>query len=441
MSGAATSATGRRRLGPLTAIALVVGNIIGAGIFMLPAALAPYGWNAVLAWLITLGGSLCIAWVFAQLVAQRRDSAGTHGAVAEAFGGTVAFFTSWGYLVSVLAANAAITVAGVSYLQRLVPAIGAQPYAPQAVALALIALLAWGNARALAGGIQVVSTVIKVLPFALVIGLAAWLLGTQGAAAVAPVDVVPIDASAAFAAIGVTMYALLGLESAAVPADAIDDPARNVPRATMIGTAVAGVLTLLSSSAVALMMPQSALAASTAPIADFVGRFVGDGAGAFVAVCAVVSCFGALNGWLLVGGELPATMSRAGTLPKWFAGTNARGVPVNSLWAGAAVTAVFVLLALSRGGVKAFEALALVSTVTALFLYVVSTLAAGRFARDGRLVAGPALWAALAGALVFSAVTLWGCGPEALGWSVGLLALGWPLRHWAALESGRGPPG
>jgi APA family basic amino acid/polyamine antiporter len=192
---------------------------------------------------------------------------------------------------------------------------------------------------------------------------------------------------------------------------------------------------------VALMMPQATLAASTAPIADFVGRIVGDGAGAFVAVCAVVSCFGAINGWLLVTGELQAAMGRAGSLPRWSTATNARGLPATAVWVGAAVTGVFVLLAMSRGGVKAFEFLALVATVSALFLYVVVTLAALRSARDGRLVAPAALWAAILGGLVFAAVTIWGCGLEALAWSVGLLALGWPLRHWARLESARGSPG
>ncbi|MFO0511307.1 MAG: amino acid permease, partial [Gammaproteobacteria bacterium] len=177
----------RRRLGPFTAVALVVGNIIGAGIFMLPASLAPYGWNAVLAWLVTLVGAMCLAWVFAQLAAQRADGSGTHGIVAGAFGDTAAFFTSWGYLISVLAANAALTVAGINYLQRLLPAVGAQPWGPQAAALAMIALFAWGNARALAGGIQVVSTLVKVSPFVIVIGLALWLLGAEGGAALTPV--------------------------------------------------------------------------------------------------------------------------------------------------------------------------------------------------------------------------------------------------------------
>ena len=123
-----------------------------------------------------------------------------------------------------------------------------------------------------------------------------------------------------------------------------------------------------------------------------------------VACCAVASCFGALNGWLLVGAELPAAMSRAGSLPRWFAKSNARGVPVNALWLAAAVTAVFVLLAMSRGGVRAFEALALVATVTGTLLYVVATFAAWRVTRGDGRAARPSLTAAGAGALARASV-------------------------------------
>ena len=110
------SALGRRRLGPIAAVALVVGNIIGSGIFMLPAALAPYGWNAVFAWLITISGAMCLAWVFAQLAMQLPQAGGAHGVVRTTFGDTPAFFTSWGYLASVWTANAAITWCSKSFI-------------------------------------------------------------------------------------------------------------------------------------------------------------------------------------------------------------------------------------------------------------------------------------------------------------------------------------
>ena len=430
----------RRRLGPVAAIALVVGNIIGAGVFMLPAALAPYGWNAVLGWLATLAGALCLAWVFAELAAQRPRAGGVHGAVADAFGADFAYFTSWGYFAGTWTAIAAITVAGVSYLQRLIPEIGAQPFAPQAVAVLLIVAFAWANTRELAGAIQIAATAIKILPFVMVIGLGGWLLWTRGADVLLPVDAVPIGPSMIFAAVGLATYALIGLESAAVPADAIDNPRRNVARATLIGTAIAGLLTLLSSSAVSLLLPPSTLAVSIAPIADFIGGFLGSGAGVFVTVCAVVSCLGTLNGTLVLAAELPATMARSGVLPEWFGRVNELGAPVNAAWLGAAVSSGFVLLTAARGGVAAFEILALVTTVTSLFLYVAAALAAGRFSRDGRLQTRPSLWLAISGALGFGAIALGGCGTEAMIWGIGLLAVGWPLRYWAESESRRRKP-
>ena len=432
--------TPRRGLGPGAAVALVVGNIIGSGIFLLPVALAPYGWNAVFAWIVTLSGALCLAWVFAQLAAQLPNG-GAHGAVARAFGDTVSFYTSWGYYAGIWTAIAAITVAGVGYLQRIVPAIDASPFGPQLVALALIITIAWLNTRALAGGIQVVSTIIKLLPFALVIGLGAWLLADRGSSVLLPLNAVPIHPSTVFAAVGITLFAMIGLESASVPADAVDDAARSVPRATLIGTLIAGTVTLLSSSAVAVMLPPAALAASTAPIADFIGAFVGSSAGVFVMACAVVSCVGTLNGNLVLGTELPATMARAGVLPGWFGRVNALGVPVNSVWLGAAMACGFVMLSASRGGVAAFEFLALVTTVTTLFLYGAATLAAARFVRDGQLASRASLRVAIAGGLVFSIVATVSCGIEAVAWSFGLLALGWPLRYLAAVESRARAPG
>jgi APA family basic amino acid/polyamine antiporter len=121
------------------ATALVVGNVIGAGIFMLPASLAPFGWNAVAAWLATAAGALCLAWVFAELARELPDAGGSYGFVRLAFGDRPAFLAAWGYVVSMWAGNAAITVSGVSYLTRLVPVIAARPVGAPATALMAIA--------------------------------------------------------------------------------------------------------------------------------------------------------------------------------------------------------------------------------------------------------------------------------------------------------------
>ena len=395
---------------------------------MLPASIAPYGWNAVVAWVVSLTGALCLAWVFAKLAKHYPHAGGAHGFMQIGVGDGAAFLGSWGYLMSVYSANAAITLIGVSYLTRLVPAMRDVPGAETGTGLTLIALITWANARALAGGVQMVSSVIKLLPFIAVIGLASWTLLHQGMAALAPVHAVPITMSATVSAIGLTFYAMLGFESATVPSDAVEDAERTVPRATMFGTGLTGIVTIISTCAVALMLPVAALTVSKAPIADFISGYLGNNAGLFVAFCAVVSCFGCLNGWLLIGAELPAAMCERGALPPWFGVRNAYGVPIRALRLCAITTAVFVMMASSRVGIAAVNFATLLATATNLVMYLFCALAAIRFMRDGRLPRSISLIVASLGAVVFSLWAFYGTGWESLGWGAVLLAAGWPLH-------------
>ncbi|MCC7001767.1 MAG: amino acid permease [Gemmatimonadaceae bacterium] len=421
----------RKRFGFWTATALVVGNIVGAGIFMQPASLAPYGWNAVTAWVISLLGALSLAGIFARLAASYPEAGGAHGFMEMGVGSGLAFVGSWGYVVSIWSTNAALTISGISYLTRLIPALRATPGAETATAVAVIVLLTWANLRALAGPVQMISSIIKLLPFTAVIVLAAWTLFREGAASLAPIDSVPITAATTLSAIGITFYAMLGLESAAMPADAVEEPEKNVPRATIVGTTLSGVITIFSTCAVALMMPLAVVSQSKAPMADFVGSYWGDWAGVFVAFCGVVSCFGCLNGWILIGGELPAAMSKRGSLPAWFGERNAQGVPARAVVLSATVSSVLTLAASSRVGIGAFNFVALISTATTLVLYLFCTLTAVRFMRDGRLRRTPGLVLCAVGALLFVAGAFYGSGSETLLWGAGLMLLGWPLRQLA----------
>lgn len=429
----------RKRFGFYTTTALVVGNIIGAAIFIQPASLAPYGWNAVTAWLVVLAGSLCLAWCFAMLARHHPQAGGAHGYMEMGVGEGAAFLGSWGYLVSVWAANAAITITGVNYLARLVPAISSVPGGELATALGALALLTWANVRAMGGNVQLVSSIIKVLPFAAVIGLALWALGTDGMAALRPIDAVPVTAATTVSALGITFYAMLGLESAAMPADAVEDAEHVVPRATMVGTTLSGLLTIVSTCAVALMLPMEVVANSKAPVADFIGSWWGSGASAFVAVCGVVSCFGCLNGWLLIGGELPSAMCQRGALPAWLGEINDAGVPARAIVIGAVITGILTVLASSRVGVAAFNFAALIATATNLVLYLLCAITALRFMADGRLPRTVGLGIAGLGAVVFALYAFYGSGWEALAWGAGLIALGWPLRIAARRAAARRP--
>ncbi len=415
------------------ATALVIGNIIGSAIFMLPAGLAPFGWNAVSAWAITFAGAMSLAWVFAALSRELPDAGGSFGFMRRGVGENAAFIGAWGYVVSVWAANAGITIAGISYLSRLVPALGETPWAPAATALAVIWLLTWVNLRGLraAGSVQSVTTVIKLLPFALVIGLAVWRIMTEGAAALPPVHHDSFTLNGTTGAVGLTLFAMLGLESAAMPVDAVEQPQQNVPRATMAGTALSAVVSLIASCAVALMLSADATSASNAPVAEFIARSFGGAAGAFVAACAVISCFGCLNGWLLISGEVPVTMAQSGALPDWFGRVNAHGAPARSIILGALITSALTLLAYTKVGIAAYNFVVLIATATNLLLYLFCVVAVSRFVRDGRMRRSVGLIASTALAFVFVLWAFYSSGAEALAWGAALTAAGWPVYRLA----------
>lgn len=428
-----TAPIARRKIGFWMATALVVGNIIGSAIFMLPAGLAPFGWNAVAAWMVTLVGSLSLAWVFATLARELPDAGGSYGFMKLGVGEGAAFLGAWGYVVSIWSANAGIALAGVSYLTRLVPSLGATPGGPTLVALGVTWLLVWVNTHGLrvAGGVQSATTVIKLLPFITVIGLAFWRLGTEGFAALPPVTGEAFSLAGVTGAVGLTLFAMTGLESAATPADAVEHPERNVPRATMAGTALSALVSLIATCAVALMLPAASVAASNAPTSDFVAATFGGGAGALVAACAVVSAFGCLNGWLLLSGEFPMAMARAGTLPAWFRRTNAHGAPVQGMVLGGVVTSVLTVLASTKVGIAAYNFLILIATATNVLLYLLCVLAVARFMHDGRVRRTAALTAATALAFVFVLWAFYGAGWESLAWGAVLTAAGWPAYRAA----------
>src|SRR5687768_12673461 len=119
-----------RQLGFWMCLALVVGNMIGSGIFLLPANLAPYGLNAIIGWVITIGGAMCLATVFAALAKAMPDATGPYDYVSRSLGEPPAFFVVWSYWISTWVTNAAISIAAVSYLSSLAPAAFASPAVP-----------------------------------------------------------------------------------------------------------------------------------------------------------------------------------------------------------------------------------------------------------------------------------------------------------------------
>ncbi|WP_313439247.1 amino acid permease [Novosphingobium sp.] len=409
-------------LGLMAAIALVMGNMIGSGVFLLPASLAPFGWNGVIGWVATIAGALILAYVLSRLTHERPADGGPAGFVTDAFGRRVGFFISWIYLVSLWTSVVTIAVAAVSYLSSMVPFLGRGEHVPALAAIVLLWLMTLVNLRGTraAGRFQIVTLALKVIPLVVVIVLAAYVL-SSGQAQLPTFDPTQVHTGAVNGAATMTLWALLGFESASVAAARVRNPAVNVARATLWGTALTGGLYLLVCSAIALLLPSDVTAHSAAPFATFVAHFLDGDVATLVAIFAVISCIGALNGWTLLEAEMVRDMAARRLLPHWFAQTDARGTARRALLISAVVASFFAAMNASRTMQALFEYLLLLSTSSTLWLYLACALAA--------LKLGVARVPAAIGA-VYAVWTLWGAGIGASGMSFVLMALGLPIWLW-----------
>jgi APA family basic amino acid/polyamine antiporter len=421
-----------RLLGFWTCVALVVGNSIGSGVFLLPASLAPYGLNSLLAWAFTACGAVLLAIVFAQLSRAYPQAGGPYAYVNLAFGPFTAFIVAWGYWISIWVGNAAIATAAVSYLTPLMPWIGTVPGASAVVTLSCLWMLTFVNWYGIeaSGWVQSVTTVLKVLPLLAISALGLFAVRPATIAAVAGI---PINLGSTTAAATLTLWALLGLESATIPADKVVNPGRTIPLATLLGTVLTALICIVACTTVVLLVPPDVLARSNAPFADLATRVWGAPAGKWLALFAAISGFGALNGWILLQGELPKIMARRGVFPAVFARESVRQTPTFALFFSSSLVTILILMNYQKSMVSVFTFMILLSTTACLVLYLLCSLALLRLQWIGQMKTRrhTTVPLALIG-VVATLYSLWaivGAGADSMIWGAVLLALGAPL-YW-----------
>ena len=203
----------------------------------------------------------------------------------------------------------------VGYLGAVFPPVATMQ--PALVALALlwtfVAINLFGVRTG--GRVQVLTTALKLLPMVAIALLGAWLLLTQPWAYTQHVPTAPLRMGDVLTASTIALFAMLGLESATVPAARVKDPARTIPRATIAGTVLTAVIYLIVSTVPMMLIPEQELATTSAPFATVMDRFAAAGVGRWLALFVVVSGLGALNGWTLLVGELTRTMAANGVMP------------------------------------------------------------------------------------------------------------------------------
>ena len=408
-----------RMLGRWMSMAMVVGTMVGSGIYLLPTTLAPYGYNLVIAFLLTGFGTMCLAYCLARLAAA--IPGGPFAYVTQAFGETAAFLTLWSYVVSQITGVAGVAVAVAGSLGHVFPAVGAGP-GLIAVALGSIAILTVVNLRGArsAGILQVIATLIKIVPLLAVVLFVAVRFGTgQAVESLEPtaIGIAPITIAGAL-----MLFSLTGFEAAAVTANVTRDSTSTVPVATIAGTGFTAVIYLLSTIATLMLLPSAVAAKSGAPFADAIAPILGPVAGMVVAIIAAISAFGTANALLLFAAEISRTIAGARDLPAVFRKTNSVGAPFGAVLICAAIAALLVLASSSKNFVALYVFITLVSTVAALVLYAVCAAAAIKLRVTGRAPIIAVI------AVLYSLAMFVGAGWEATLWGLGLALAGLPVR-------------
>jgi len=373
------SVTQHRKLGPVLATIVVAGNMIGSGIFMLPATLATVGSVTLIGWVIASAGALTLALLFSRLAARKPLAGGPATYTFDAFGPFAGMQASLWYWASCMIGNIAIATAASSYLAAF---FGISPTAAQGVAItiALLWLVTFINmvSPRFVGQVDGPLLVAGMIPL-LLVAVAGWFWFDAGQFRASWNVSQMSDLQAIPHSLILVFWAFTGLESASVAAAVVENPQRNVPIATVSGVLIAACVYIAASACIMGLAPASELATSNAPFALAVARMFGDTAGPLVAGAGMLKALGTLAGFVLMTAQVSRAAADHGLLPQMFARTRAGDTPVAGLVVAGIIGTVALILTISPTLGRQFGLLIEASTIFALLTYLGACFAALKY--------------------------------------------------------------
>lgn len=426
----------QHKMGIWSTTSLVVGNIVGTGILMLPSSLAALGNIGLLSWVVSTLGAMCLALVFSRLARRLPKAGGPFTYTQYAFGDFSGFQIAWGYWIANWVSNAAVIVAFVSYLSNLFPAL--RTHSGLALGVGMLAL--WSLTFANLFGakifkrIQIFVTLTKVLPL-IVIGVLGtgfininhlWPLHTTG-------DFTPIGAISH--GISLTLFSFLGLETATIPKQSIQNPEKVVPIATLLGTAISAVIYIWLNVVAIGVLGSDKLSQSTAPFADVGAALFGSDFGLIIAAFGAFACYATLNGWILLQGQVPMAAAKEYLLPRFLTHCNKHDVPVYGLIISSVLVSLLLAANYSLDFVSQFTFIVNCTMFAMLMPYIYSSVADLTLIIEGRkqvtrgyLFVSAAISAAGFG---FGILAIIGIGMEVVYYGSIFMLFGLPFYVWA----------
>lgn len=405
--------------------------MIGSGVFLMPAALAAYGSISLLGWLFSSIGAFLIARIFCSLSkCMPASDGGPYAYTRRGLGDFAGFLVAWGYVISCWCTNAAIAVAFVSAMSTFFPVLKSSSVAAISTGLATIWLLTWINTRGVvaSGRVQLVTTILKIIPLLAVAIGSLFFIQFE--------NFIPFNAgassnlSAITATTTLTFFAFLGIESATIPSSSVANPGKTIARATMLGTLIAMFIYILSSAGVMGMIPSHKLKDSVTPFADAASMIWGSGASYLVSAGVAVAALGALNGYILLQGQVPYAIAKDNLFPPIFGKQNKKAVPAAGIVIGSVLVSLLMAMNYTKGLAEQFKFLILLSTLTVLVPYLFSSAAYLLIKMEKQ---SSKLFPVVAVALLAFLFSLWmvaGSGQEIVYWGFMLVMAGIPFYVW-----------
>ncbi len=426
------ASTGRHSLGVFGATSLVVGNIIGTGILMLPASLGAFGTLGLLGWAVTTVGSICLALLFSRLSRRFPKTGGPYVYCKEAFGELTGFLMAWCYWVGCWAGNAALAVAFVGYLTHFWPSLSENNVLQFIVAAGSVWFFTILNSLSLraSGFFQVVIAMVKIVPLIVVAVAGGFFIESANYFPLNPMQSSWFQITASTSAL--TLFAFMGFESATIPAEDVANPEKTVPFATIIGTLISAVIYMWVTFVLLGIMPSSQLAKSQAPFADASQIIFGSDLASIIAFCALLSAFGTLNGWILLQGQMPLAAARDNLFPAIFGRLSRFLTPVFGLIFSSVLLTFVLSLNFNATLVNQFTAIATLTTFALLLPYVCTALADLKFLLTDKKTPAKAILPVCVCviALLYTLLATWGAGLESIELGIALVLLGLPVYAW-----------
>lgn len=372
----------KKPLGFITALALVIGAMLGAGIFSLPASLASFGSISIIAWLLTGFGSILLALTFADLNRMVPETGGAFLYAYKAYGDYLGFAIAVSYWVAWCLGCAGAIVAITGFLAPFWPAINdhSERFNPTTallvkIAATWLAILINILGIRVVGISQVITNLLKIFPLVVLAGFA--LLKFNMANLIDYYNISPVSNGHALAgAVALTLWAFTGLEAAVVPADDIDNH-QTIAKATIIGTAFVALLYVIVTIALFGFIPAPILKNSISPFNDVASTLFGSAGAYLIAACAIITILGSVNGGILILAQDAMAAARYKLMPPLFAKLNKQyNTPVRGLVVSGLLISFTLLFTINQTLLKQFNFLILISTLSLLIPYFISSTAA-----------------------------------------------------------------